>query len=394
MFLSIGRSRKTSESKKPNDMGKKKSNSSTPNPSTSKKSFTAKPKKKPKSASDNLSVTSATSEAMNDIPSPSIIDKKIASEPSKPLIKKNSESHMNENLQDGNNHHVIQQSDSLNGPRHNNESEVNTNNVIPFNHERNINKRPPSESGTSGTEESGENILSDTTTAPTEEERGLREEGWGGFLNSYSPDTSKNNLTDFFDASKNNLNYSPEAFRLTPKDGSIAADRNDEVDLELQKNLHANYANEDAATINQSSHELNDNTVNKKFRNQYSNNSILYENSRNIDEFDSPLVGQGSKRSNTSVAIVPRGLPRELFSDNLYIGSIEQLPPIGLAFYWLGWYTEAVFTRIADNLNIVDRYTGIPLSKLFLWLYSPKNWLGINNEDLIKLEAARTVKLE
>ncbi|CAG8733820.1 40083_t:CDS:2 [Gigaspora margarita] len=362
MFLSIGKSRKTSESKKPNDMGKKKSNSSTPNPSTSKKSLTSKSKKKLKSASDNSSVTSATSEAMNDISSPSIIDEKIASEPSKPLI---TESHMNENLQAGNNHHVIQQSDSLNGPRHSIESKVNANTVIPFNHERNINKRPPSESGTSGTEESGENLLSDTTTAPTEEERGLREEGWGGFLNSYSPDTSKNNLTDFFDASKNNLNYSPKAFRLTPKDESIATDRNDEVDLELQKNLHANYANEDAATISRSS--------------------------RNIDESDSPLVGQGS---NTSVAIVPRGLPRELFSDNLYIGSIEQLPPIGLAFYWLGWYTEAVFTRIADNLNIVDRYTGIPLSKLFLWLYSPKNWLGINNEDLTKLEAARTVKLE
>ncbi|CAG8580380.1 2471_t:CDS:2 [Dentiscutata heterogama] len=341
----------------------------------------------------------------NDIPPPSIndgdestVDEKVVNEP---LIKKNSlqdENHMNEN--EGGDH-VSQRFDSSNGPSHSNKSEVKPNTVI---HERKINTGPPSESGSSITEGSVENVLSDNT-APTEE---LRDEGWGSspkdnytdYYHSFEPnrfpDTSKNDFNFLSDEYKNYYNHSPDE----SKNESIAVDRKDEVDSELQKKLHAGDANEDATNISQyplASRELNDNTINKKFGDQYSNNSILFEmpkNSQNIDESDSPLVSQGSKRSNTSVAIVSRGLPRELFSNNLYIGSIEQLPPIGLAFYWLGWYTEAAFTCVADKLGLVDRYTGIPLSKLFIWLYSPESWMGIKNEDLAQLEAARTMKLE
>ncbi|CAG8553856.1 18511_t:CDS:2 [Dentiscutata erythropus] len=380
------------------------------------------------------------SEAMNnDAPPPSINDgdestvEKIVRQP---LIKKNSlqdENHMNENFHNKRENHVSQQFDSLNGPSHSNESEVNANTVIPPIHERNIKPGPPSESDSSITEGSVENVLSDNT-APTTEE--LREEGWGSspkenytnypysfepnrfsdtsknYFNlfsdesknnyNHSPNESKNNYNHSPNESKNNYDYSPDEFKNNynhspdaPKDESI--DRKDVVDSELQKKLHTSDANEDATNISQSSRELNDNAINKKFGDQYSNNSILFEmpkNSQNIVESDSPLVSQGSKRSNTSVAIASRGLPRELFSNNLYIGSIEQLPPIGLTFYWLGWYTEAAFTCVADKLGLVDRYTGIPLSKLFIWLYSPENWMGIKNEDLTQLEAARTMKLE
>ncbi|CAG8697029.1 15981_t:CDS:2 [Racocetra persica] len=347
MFLSLGRNK----SRKPDDMSSVKRKKT--KQQTNKQ---GKSKSKKTSASDNSSDMTAVSEttpdniAMNG--NESTVDEKT-------IDKKTPHDHVDV---DQENNHVTQKLDSLNGPK---------NNTATF-HNRGS-TGPPSESESLITEGSGENALSDVT-APTEEEKsnfGQHEGGWDGY--------PKDNILDYYNS--NDLQ-------------SITSGRRNE---ESQKILDPNKANTSAIANNQhpiTSLELNDNTDNEKFSDQRSN---LFENSKNfqdIDESESPLTPKGFNTSLSSVTTAPRGLPLELFSDNLYIGPIDQLPPMGLAFYWLGWYTEAVFSQIADRLSIVDRFTGIPLSELFLWLYSPKSWMDIKNEDLEKLEAARATNSE
>ncbi|CAG8495497.1 10155_t:CDS:2 [Racocetra fulgida] len=300
------------KSRKPDDMssGKRKKTKQ----QTSKQ---GKSKPKKTSASDNSSDMTAVSETPDNIAM-------NGNESTVENIKKIPHDHVNV---DQETNHVTQNLDSLN-PKNSNES-----NTATF-HIRGS-TGPPSEPESVITEGSGENALSDVT-ALTEEEKGNfgQREGWGGY--------PKDNIPEYY-----NSNHFPDVL----KSDSITSGRRNE---ELQNPI--------------TSLELND----EKFSDQRSN---LFEDSKNfqdIDESESLLTPKGFNTSLSSVT-APRGLPLELFSDNLYIGPIDQLPPMGLAFYWLGWYTEAVFSQTADGLSIVDRFTGIPLSKLFLWIYSPKN---------------------
>ncbi|CAG8592944.1 7513_t:CDS:2 [Cetraspora pellucida] len=364
MFLSLG----INKSKKSDNMSPPKRKK------TKLPTNKGKTKTKRISASDNSSVMTAASEATNDTSPPSnvgtngnelTVDEKITDEP---LDKKIHHGHTDVDQEKD---HVNKQLGSSNGPQHSNESGINANanTAIYLSPRRDANTGPPSESESSITEDSGENALSDIT-APTEEDKGIfssREEGWG--------EDTKDNIQDYYTKLHNSNHF----------------DRRNE----LQKILHANNVNTSAIANNQyplTSPELDDNTANKNFNDQ---RYILFENSKNsqdIDESESSLTAKRLKPSNTSLSFVTtasRGLPLELFTDSLYIGPIDQLSPMGLTFYWLGWYTEAVFSQIADKLNIVDRFTGIPLSKLFLWIYSPKSWMGIKNEDLERLEAAK-----
>ncbi|CAG8627686.1 10600_t:CDS:2, partial [Scutellospora calospora] len=303
------------------------------------------------------------------------------------------------------------------------------------NSNKNTNARTPSESGSSTTKVFTENIPnyngSSVTTNVTDEESinsGQRDiPNYNGLTDEESVNSGQrdnpnyNGLSDTTNVTdgesvksghRENGKYYLKSHKSNHSNHSIDMPKKDSTatDLVVQEKLHKVEDNVDTAITNQSSHVSDDNTTNEGVRSiplspqldhlpviQGSNMSENPRKSLDANESGSPLVDQELKQANTSLpsvanngAIVSRELSRELlFSKNLYIGQVEQLPSIYLTFYYLGWYTEAIFERIANSLNIVDQHTGIPLSRLFLWMFSLKSWLGIKNEDLEKLEAAK-----
>ncbi|CAG8543302.1 9517_t:CDS:2 [Acaulospora morrowiae] len=93
-----------------------------------------------------------------------------------------------------------------------------------------------------------------------------------------------------------------------------------------------------------------------------------------------------SANRNQHLTPVRRGLSPEQFENGVYIGNLDQLPPMGIAFYMFGLYVESAFVQIADKIRVIDRISGVPISNWFLWLFSLKSWMNIDDDDRRMLE--------